>query len=66
MEEEVTKEQLIDVIKVLRQTVMEVRHAQHNGPAWYTKGDNGLYSQVRMHLDKASDAMKPIQSLLDS
>jgi len=66
MNEEVKVEDLLKVIRVLRQTVMEVRHAQHNGPGWYTKGSNGLYMQVSMHLDRASEALEPINSILDS
>ena len=57
--------ELIAVIKVLRQTVMEVRHAQNQGSRWYTKGESGLFQQVRMHLDKADKAIKSIEPSLD-
>ncbi len=56
--------ELIAVIKVLQQTVMEVRHAQDNGPWWYTKGERGLYMQVRLHLDRANVALNSIESVL--
>ena len=49
-------------IDVLRQAVLEVRHAQNSGPNWYTKGSKGLYMQVSMWLNKADEALKSIDS----
>lgn len=63
--DEVTTDDLIEVIKVLRQTVMEVRAAQDRGPDWYTRGARGLYAQVRLHLDRASEAIRSVAPLLD-
>ncbi len=57
--------ELIEVIKVLQQTVMEVKAAQNRGPEWYTKGATGLYSQVRLHIDKAEEALESIKPALD-
>jgi len=57
---------LIEVIKVLRQTVMEVRGAQRRGPGWYTKGAKGLYMQVSLHLDMADKAIKSVEPFLDT
>lgn len=59
------KDELIAVIKVLQQTVMEVKAAQNRGPEWYTKGSTGLYVQVRTHLDKADAALKSIEPILN-
>lgn len=58
-------EDLIAVIKVLRQTVMEVSVAQNSGPGWYTKGAKGLYMQVSLHINRAFEALKTIQPTLD-
>lgn len=55
---------LIAVIKVLEQTVAEVRSAQDSGSGWYTKGHHGLYQIVRFHLDKADQAIKSVKSPL--
>ena len=59
------EEELIEVIRVLRQTVMEVRHAQNSGPDWYTRGASGLFMQVMTHLDRADEALKSIAPLID-
>ena len=64
--DEVETAKLIAVIKVLRQTVLEVRHAQDQGSRWYTKGDSGLFQQVRLHLNRADVAIKSVESALDT
>jgi len=51
-------------IEVLRQTVMEVHHAQSRGPDWYTRGASGLFSQVRMSLEKSKEALKIMDQTL--
>lgn len=58
-------DELVAAIKVLRQTVIEVRHAQRSGPGWYTKGDKGLYLQVDLHLNRGEEAIKPIIPFLN-
>ncbi len=55
---------LSEVIKILEQTVMEVRHAQQSGARWYTKGDDGLFQQVRLHLDRADKSIKSVSDLV--
>jgi len=45
-------EELRKHIKILQQTILEVRHAQYNVSDWYTRGDSGLYQQVSMWLEK--------------
>jgi len=65
MSDKVKTSDLIEAIKVLDQTVREVRHAQQCGARWYTKGDDGLFQQVRLHLDRADKALKSIESVLD-
>ena len=63
MSDSLREAELMSVIKVLRQTVAEVRHAQNQGPNWYTKGVSGLYIQVRTHLDKAEAALDSIEPI---
>jgi len=53
-----TEIELLEALKVARQFVIEVAHAQDVGPGWYTKGEDGLYQQVRMWLRKANDAIE--------
>ena len=45
-------------LRICRQALMEVAHAQQCGPAWYTKGEGGLYSQVRMWVDRGAKAIR--------
>jgi len=52
------------VIEVQSQALAEVRHAQNCGAQWYTKGERGLFMQVRMWLDKASEARKQLTPTL--
>ena len=51
-------------IKTIQQTFMEVAHAQHNGSAWYTKGDSGLYQQVSMWLGRGQAALADLEKQL--
>ena len=51
-------------IKTIQQTFMEVAHAQHNGSAWYTKGDSGLYQQVSMWLGRGQAALDDLEKQL--
>jgi hypothetical protein len=48
-------------IEALEQMILEVRHAQSVGSSWYTKGDSGLYQQVRMWLDKGSKSLTTLR-----
>jgi hypothetical protein len=57
-------EALPEKLTTIEQTFLEVRHAQHNGPGWYTKGEPGLYSQVRMWLGRGSEAVADIRTAL--
>jgi hypothetical protein len=55
-------DKLNHVIKVQAQALAEVRHAQDSGSQWYTRGADGLFMQVRMWLDKASEAHAKLTS----
>jgi len=57
------KIELYEQLKILQQTILEVRHAQNNGSDWYTKGDSGLYQQVSLWLDKGQKAINEIHKL---
>lgn len=48
---------LVEAAKVAKQALAEVRHAQDNGSRWYTKGESGLFQQVRMWLNKAQEPL---------
>ena len=50
-------------IKIMQQALLEINHAQREGPDWYTKGDSGLYQQVRMWLDKGLKASESLNKL---
>ena len=52
-------------LKVIRQAILECRHAQQSGAVWYTMGHKGLYQQVRLWLDKATVAVDKIAELVD-
>jgi hypothetical protein len=45
-------------IKVAYQALLEFSHAQESGPGWYTRGQNGMYAQVRMWLDRGLEAVR--------
>ena len=49
--------ELYAACKVAMQFALEVAHAQDVGPDWYTKGESGMYQQVRMWIKKAHDAV---------
>lgn len=59
------KIKLIAAMKVLRQTIAEVRHAQESGPGWYTNGESGLRAYVRLHLDNADTAIDSVKDILE-
>jgi hypothetical protein len=50
-------------IDVLRQTLLEVAHAQQSGAEWYTKGHNGLYQQIALWVRKGDDAIKDFDAI---
>ncbi len=58
MAEEATMAHALEALKVARQFVLEVAHAQEVGPAWYTKGEPGMYQQVRMWLHRTNEAVE--------
>ena len=62
---EIESLKIIKAARVLRQTVMEVRHAQNHGPDWYTRGASGLFMQVMTHLDRADKEIKSIKHVLE-
>jgi vacuolar-type H+-ATPase subunit I/STV1 len=51
-------ERLTEALKVTEQALREVRHAQECGAEWYTRGERGLYMQVRMWVNKGFEAIK--------
>ena len=55
-DEKILKE-LESAIEVLRQTLLEVAHAQSAGPGWYTRGSDGLYQQISMWVRKGVEAI---------
>ena len=55
------RKRLREDVNTMRQAIFEVDHAQRQGPGWYTKGDSGLYEQVRLWLDRALDAAKRLE-----
>ena len=54
---------VIEQVKVLEQTILEVAHAQQCGADWYTKGENGLYAQVAMWVQRGQTAINEIKDL---
>lgn len=40
------------------QGFLEVAHAQECGPGWYTKGESGMYQQVRMWVERGLEATR--------
>ena len=57
--EEIKK--LRSALKICRQALLEVNHAQECGANWYTRGEAGLYRQVRMWVHKGFDAIKTVE-----
>jgi len=55
---------IIESIDTIKQTLLEVKHAQYSGSDWYTRGERGLFQQVRLHLDKADKAIKELEILI--
>ena len=50
-------------LEILQQTLLEVAHAQQCGAEWYTKGSQGLYSQVSMWVSRGQDAINRIKTM---
>lgn len=50
-------EQLRAALKVARQALIETIHAQECGPSWYTRGESGMYAQVRMWTRRGTEAI---------
>lgn len=68
MNKEMNIKRLEESIAIINQAFLEIAHAQLNGPKWYTKGEDGLYQQVGMWvnrgfkaIDAAREAMKNIK-----
>ena len=51
-------ERLREALKVTRQALIEVQHAQESGPGWYTKGGRGMYQQTTMWVRKGLAAAR--------
>lgn len=47
----------LNALTVAKQALLEIRHAQDSGAGWYTKGESGLFQQVRMWINKATAAI---------
>jgi hypothetical protein len=50
-------ERLRPALQVARHAILEFGHAQANGPAWYTRGKDGMYAQVRQWLQRGMEAI---------
>ena len=48
----------IAALKVCHQALLEVMHAQEVGASWYTRGESGLYAQVRMWVRNGFEAIR--------
>ena len=55
---------LLDLLKIMEQALMEVRHAQEVGANWYTRGESGLYQQVSMWVRKGFTAVNAARAAL--
>lgn len=58
---EAENQRLKAALEVCQQALLEINHAQRNGPSWYTKGEKGMYGQVRMWIDKAIVAINAVK-----
>lgn len=58
------EEEVMQAVETVESFIREVQHAQNNGPWWFTKGETGLYLQVRLWRDKAVKAIKTIRASL--
>lgn len=50
--------QLRAALKVAQQSLLEFSHAQESGPSWYTRGEQGMYSQVNLWLRRGLEAVQ--------
>lgn len=51
-------ETLRAALKVAQQSLLEFSAAQERGPSWYTRGEQGMYSQVRLWLRRGLEAVQ--------
>lgn len=51
-------ETLRAALKVAQQSLLEFSAAQESGPSWYTRGEQGMYSQVRLWLRRGLEAVQ--------
>ena len=65
MEETQIKE-LQESIAILNQVLLELQHARLNGPGWYTKGEDGMYEQTGMWLQKGFKAIDKAREVMSS
>lgn len=50
-------EELRAALKVAKQALAEFSHAQECGPEWYTRGESGMYAQVRLWMRRGHEAI---------
>lgn len=55
------RDELHAAIKTANQALLEVAHAQYNGPEWYTRGESGLRQQVAMWVQRGLEAIAKVQ-----
>jgi hypothetical protein len=50
--------ELRSALKVAQQSLLEFSLAQERGPSWYTRGEQGMYSQVSLWLRRGLEAVQ--------
>lgn len=53
-----------EVLDICECALCEVQHAQEQGKNWYTKGENGLYLQVRMRVTRGREAINKARGII--
>jgi hypothetical protein len=57
------KQKCLDELADIKQAFNEIQHAQSVGADWYSKGERGLFQQVRMWLQKGREAVARIEAI---
>lgn len=52
------KMELVEAMRVMRQALHEIDHAQRVGPDWYTRKSSGMYQQVNAWIKRGFAAAK--------
>jgi hypothetical protein len=55
----------IKALRVCKQALLEVAHAQNAGSSWYTHGHDGLYRQVAMWVRNGNEAINSVLTHVD-